>query len=297
MRERELLESIYTRSSGLSALAGVLVGPGDDAAVLQRPTHPVVATVDQLIEGRHFEPGTPPELIARKAVGRSISDAAAMAATPWAALATVAIPPHFHEADALSAHLDRWARAWGAPLVGGDLAATTGPLTLTVTVLAQPSTPRGPVLRSQAQSGDAVYTTGRLGASLPTGRHLHVVPRFAEAIWLARALGPRLGAMIDISDGLGLDAARIARASGLSITLDADRLPLDPVATWREALADGEDYELLFTARGPVPRIVPGLGTPITRIGLVEPGEGCRVRTPTGDLLDASDMGFEHRDA
>lgn len=273
----------------------VRVGPGDDAAVLEAPGAPIAATVDQLIEGRHFERGTMVGLIARKAVGRSISDAAAMAARPWVSLATAAVPPHFREADALFEAMGRWARAWGAPLVGGDLAATTGPLTLTVTVLALCEGARGPVLRSSARPGEGVYATGRLGASLVSGRHLRVVPRFAEALWLARALGDRLGAMIDLSDGLGMDAGRVAEASRVRIALDAERLPLHLEADWRAALSDGEDYELLFTARGPVPRVIPGLGTPVTRVGRVEEGEGCVVRTPAGDEVDASAMGFEHR--
>ncbi|MEO0715721.1 MAG: thiamine-phosphate kinase [Planctomycetota bacterium] len=295
MRERELLAHIYERSKALADAHGVRVGPGDDAAVLEPPRHPIAVTVDQLIEGKHFERGTPVDLIARKAVGRSVSDAAAMVARPWTALATAAVPPHFDEANALFDAMARWSRAWGAPIVGGDIASTTGPLTLTVTVLATCETGPGPALRRNAKPGDGVYVTGRLGGSFASGRHLHVVPRVAEAIYLGRTLSDRLGAMIDISDGLGLDGGRVAEASGVAIAIDAERLPLHFDADWRGALADGEDYELMFTARGAVSRIVPGLGTPISRIGEVTAGSGCGVRTPTGETIDASDLGFEHR--
>ncbi len=295
MRERDLLAHIYERSKAIADAHGVRVGPGDDAAVLEPPAHPIAVTVDQLIEGAHFERGTPVDLIARKAVGRSVSDAAAMVARPWTALATAAVPPHFGQANALFDAMARWARAWGAPIVGGDIASTTGPLTLTVTVLATCETPPGPALRRGARPGDGVYVTGRLGGSFASGRHLHVVPRVPEAIYLGRTLGDRLGAMIDVSDGLGLDAGRVAEASGVGIALDADRLPTHFDADWRGAMSDGEDYELLFTASGPVPRIVPGLGTPISRIGDVVEGASCVVRTPAGETIDAGDLGFEHR--
>lgn len=303
MRERELLQHIYRRSADLAGAFGVRVGPGDDAAVLDAAVvdgapWPMVATTDQLIEDRHFQRGTEVELIARKAVGRSISDAAAMAARPWVALATAAVPPHFGSANGLFDAMARWARAWGAPLVGGDIAATSGPLTLTVTVLGTCETPRGPVLRSEARVGDGVYVTGRLGGSLASGRHLRVTPRVPEAIWLARTVGDRLGAMIDVSDGVGIDAGRLAEASGVAIGLEAAWLPAQFDADWRGALADGEDYELMFTARGRVPRVVPGLGTPISRVGTVaEAADGaaaCRVRTPSGEMLDGAAMGFEH---
>lgn len=259
----------------------------------------MVASTDQLIAGVHFEQATPIDRIARKAIARSLSDLAAMAASPTAALVAAALPPSHPPpfADDLFDAMSRWADHWDCPIVGGDIAATPGPLALTVTVLGQPATPRGPVLRSQARPGDTVYVTGCLGGSFPSGRHLTFEPRLAEARWLADSLGDRLGAMIDLSDGLGLDAQRLAAASGVGIELDANRLPLhDDVASWQRGLGDGEDYELCLTASGELPSRCPATGTPITEVGRTIEGVGCVILLPDGTRRDAARFGFVHRD-
>lgn len=294
MRERQLLQRIAQRSADLThAYPHVLVGPGDDAAVLAPDPRPLVLTTDHTVQHRHFDDDLPLELVARKAVLRSASDIAAMAATPAWALATALLPVGYPHADELFDHMARWARHFNAPLVGGDIATlpkgTHGPITLTVTMGGHAHTP---VLRNTAREGDHAYVTGALGGSLTNQRHALANPRIEEAKQLAH----RIHAMIDLSDGLGIDAARVARASNVRIELDAHAIPIHPDAQGlHAALADGEDYELFFTA--PPNANIPSQinGTPITRVGRVVAGAPAAiVRMPDGSTLDASDQGFEH---
>lgn len=297
MRESELLAHIAARSADLSGSGVVVVGPGDDAAVLRHEGLTLI-TVDHLVAGRHFDPQTATiDQIARKAVARSVSDIGAMAGTPTSGLATGCLPDGYRHGDELFDRMAHWARSHGCPLVGGDIATSSGPLVLTIVVMGQAHSARGPVLRSEAKAGDAVYVTGRIGGSLISGRHLSFEPRVAEGRWLADHLGPRLGAMIDVSDGLGRDAGRIAAASKVRIELRASSLPLHGDADgWRSAAAEGEDYELLFTVReeAALPAAIPETGVPITRIGTVGRGQGCFIVDEAGAQLDAAELGWDH---
>ncbi len=299
MRETELLSHIYRRSADLpEAFSHVVVGPGDDCALVRTPGE-VLLKVDQVIEGRHFVPGTPTELIARKAMARPVSDVAAMAGRPLAALASAAIPESFADADALFDACAGWARRFGCPLVGGDISVTSASLlSLSITVLGVPHPRRGVVLRSGARPGDAIWVTGELGGSLGPnglGRHLTFEPRVDDAEWLADTLGLNLAAMMDLSDGLGIDAGRLASASRVGVRVERDRLPISPSASgWAAALGDGEDYELLFCVRGEqsLPGTTPS-GTRLTRIGTVVEGGGCRLVWASGES-DIAQIGYEH---
>ncbi len=289
MRERELLQRIASRSTDLGAsFAHVLVGPGDDCAVIDAKPHPLLLTTDHLVQHRHFDDSLPLELVARKAIMRSVSDIAAMAGTPSWALATALLPVGYTHADELFDHMARYAREFGCPLVGGDIATlppnADGPISLTVTVGGH--APR-PILRSGARVGDAVYVTGPLGGSLKNNRHALAEPRLA----IAQQLANTIHAMIDLSDGLGIDAARVARASNVRIELDADAIPIHPDAKDLEAaLGDGEDYELLFTA--PADANIPDA---IARIGRVVEGKPATILVlPDGTHRDVSAQGFEH---
>jgi thiamine-monophosphate kinase len=314
LRESELLDHIAAASPGLSAaFPHVLIGPGDDCAVIASGGGgggaSLLLKVDQLVEGRHFQPlpFTPLELVARKAIARAISDIAAMGGRPMACTVGAVLPADFADAKALYDALDKWSRHWSCPLVGGDTAtwatAAHGPIVLSISVIGTPHPSRGPVLRSGADVGDAVYITGRLGGSLDPstghGRHLLFEPRLIEAAWLCGTLGANLHSMMDLSDGLGRDGARMARASNVSLRLTAADIPLSAEAgDWRNAAGDGEDHELLFTAPpsggAGLPRECPETGTPITRIGTVAPGHGIVITDEQGREHDASDMGFEH---
>jgi thiamine-monophosphate kinase len=298
MRESELHRRIYANSRDMRAgFPYVLIGPGDDCAVVKPGAASLLLTVDQVVEGRHFTPGTPVDLIARKVVARSISDIAAMGGTPRWALATGLLPNDFAAAPELTDALHRWSEHWSTPMVGGDIASALAgtPLVLTVTVGGDPHPGRGPVLRSGAKAGDVVYVTGALGGSLLSGRHLSFEPRLREATWLCDTLGEHLHAMIDISDGLGRDAGRIAEASGVRIDLDSAQLPLHPGLTDSEAaIREGEDYELCFTLDSAeiLPARTPQ-GTPLTRIGRVSAGAGC-FTVIDGRSLEISDLGWDH---
>lgn len=301
MRESELLSHIYDRSHDLTAICGqVVIGPGDDTAVVR--THSgdlLLLTTDQLVEGRHYAPlpETPLELVARKAITRNLSDIAAMGGTPTVALAAAVLPHSFDRADELFDQMAQAARQFGAPLVGGDISMSGGPLVLTVTVMGVVHPVRGAVLRSTAQVGDRVFVTGHLGGSLESGRHLSFVPRLGEARSLCDLLGEDLHSMIDLSDGLGIDAGRVATASGVCVELEARLLPLhEGVKGWPHGLGDGEDYELLFTVSPgvDVPGQCPRTGTLLTKIGHVVEGGGCVVITPSGERLDASARGWDH---
>ncbi len=314
MRESDLLRHIAAHGPPPAGAGSVLVGPGDDCAVV-RTAHgdALLLTVDHLIEGRHFQGpvvvgphaavGTPVELVARKALARSLSDVAAMGGTPVWSLATAAFPAGFDDAlaRALFDELHRRAREWACPLVGGDTAtlAAGAALTLTTTLIGTPHARRGPVLRSGARPGDGVWITGRVGGSLASGRHLTFEPRVPEGVWLCDVLGDSLHAMIDTSDGLGRDAGRIAAASRVRVEIDAPSVPLHADAGGvRQACAAGEDYELLFTTDAAGEHALregacPATGTRITRIGTVREGTGCAL-VENGAATDATDLGWDH---
>lgn len=288
-----------------AAFPHVLLGPGDDCAAVRPPGGAMLLTVDQVIERRHFVPGTPLDLVARKAVARSISDLAAMGATPWCALATGALPAGFPQADAdaLCVSIKKWAENWNCPLVGGDLASLpepTSPLMLTVTAIGVAHASGHVATRGGAKPGDHVYVTGALGGSLDRatgmGRHLTFEPRVREAAWLLDTFGTRVHAMIDLSDGLGRDASRIAEASRVRLELDAEAIPRHGgVDDWRAAAGDGEDYELLvcIDPACAVPALIQSTGTRLTRVGSVAPGAGCVVQDGA-DVHDVRAVGWDH---
>ncbi len=275
MHESQLLDLIYARSAGLAGSGGVVVGPGDDCSVVEVGGHRLLLTTDQVVEGRHFEAGTPPGVIARKAVARSISDIAAMGGEPWVGLASGVLPKGYAHADELCAAMHEWGQRFGAPVVGGDIASADGPLMVTASVVGRVTGERGAVLRSGAEVGDLVCVSGLVGSSFASGWHCSFEPRVREALWLVAAYGAGLHAMVDTSDGLGRDAGRVASASGVRIEVDLDRLPLRRAGQdAAEAAGDGEDYELLFTVDAGVSmaQACPETGTPFTVIGRVVEG-------------------------
>ena len=146
--------------------------------------------------------------------------------------------------------------------------------------------------------GDLLAVTGRLGGSLAAdgrGRHLDFPPRIEEAITLADLLGEDLVSMMDVSDGVARDAARLATADGVGVRLEADRLPRNPDCDWRAAIGDGEDYELLFACRREPPAEIDGV--PVTVIGRFEstPGRSGRVVIDAeGDAIEVDGLGWEH---
>ncbi|MDZ4753635.1 MAG: thiamine-phosphate kinase [Phycisphaerae bacterium] len=308
MREFDLLRSVFAKNALLPS--HVLVPPGDDMAVVRTNDPVVLIAVDQIIEGRHVRADTDAALVGRKAITRNCSDVAAMAALPTATVVAVALPPDYgtDRALALFEGLRATADLFGCPLVGGDLAFhedPRAPLVCSVTIMASPAwTGARVITRSGSQLGDGLYVTGRLGGSLDPdggGRHLTFDPRMDEGVALLKDLGARLHAMIDISDGLGRDAAHLLEndsCAGLMIDLDARAIPAHRGVPWQRAVTDGEDYELLFTATGQVPSTV--CGTPVTRIGTVIEraggidGESLVLARDGSNRVDVSRAGWEH---
>ena len=297
MKEFEFIEWIRRQ---VEESPGVVVGPGDDCAVLAVGDETLLITTDQVLDGVHVslaEHGA--ELVGRKAAARAVSDIAAMGGEAIAMVASVAAPAGFSSDDAQA--LYRGLRAVDCPLVGGDVAAwrdRADRLQMTVTVLGRAGEVQ-PVLRSGAKVGDAVCVTGRLGGAWRTRRHLTFIPRLAEGRLLAGRYD--LHAMIDISDGLAADLGHIVTESHVSAEIVAEDIPVhtdareadDPLAA---ALFDGEDYELLFALPAEsADRLVAAqpLDAGVTRIGTIGEGEGMvLVRDGAPEPLAA--RGWEH---
>jgi thiamine-monophosphate kinase len=196
-----------------------------------------------------------PRRVGRKAMSVNLSDIAAMAGVPIAAVVSVGLPRDGGRelAEKLYLGMREAADSFEVPLIGGDTNSWNGPLSISVTVLGE-ATSRGPVLRSGAKIGDWIMVTGPLGGSI-LGHHLDFTPRVREALRLHEAVD--LHAMIDLSDGLAKDLHHICEESGCGAVLFADDIPISPAAhdlsardgksPLEHALGDGEDFELVFT--------------------------------------------------
>jgi thiamine-monophosphate kinase len=256
MTEFELIARL---TQALPTNHSVVVGAGDDCAVLEcgAPDRQLLFKTDAVVEGIHFTRETPPEKVGRKALARCLSDIAAMAGTPDAAVVTIGLPreydPRFIES--LYAGIGALAREHGVAVVGGE--TTTSPERMFVSIALTGHVARGKaVLRSGAKVGDAIFVTGELGGSL-AGRHLDFEPRLAEARWLASHF--KIHALIDLSDGLAGDVRHLLAAAQLGAEISSDTVPVSRAAKLAAkgssiarppllaALTDGEDFELLFT--------------------------------------------------
>ncbi len=312
MRELELLSHIYRSNPKLPP--GVTIPPGDDMGAVSIGGVSVLVTVDQLADGVHFDIAyTSIEKIGRKAITRNLSDVAAMAARPVGAVAAACLPRGFGEANAkaLFDAMHATANSYDCPLIGGDISVWDQKLILTVTVFAE-SDGVEPVLRSGATVGDTVYVTGQLGGSLTTienpmgyTHHLDFTPRIGLARVLASNTDTRPHAMIDLSDGLGLDLTRVCEQSGVCARINTGQLPISPAAgiaartsgrpAWQHAMSDGEDYELCFTASASLPRQIDGVSiTPIGTIIEQQAGPRVLIKLPDGTRVDTADLGWEH---
>jgi thiamine-monophosphate kinase len=317
MGEFDLLDRFRARLP--AGHARLLVGSGDDAAVTV-PGGATATSVDAAVDGVHFRRAwATPAQIGGKALAAGLSDLAAMGAGPGEAYIALGVPPDFGEEaclELLDGVLDVAGRN-DMVIAGGDL-VRSAVLTVCVTAVGHAESAEDLVTRSGARPGDAVVVTGELGAAA-AGLALLQRPELEEMAGLAdadalrkrqlegccrpaegRALAAAgASAMIDLSDGLAADAGHIAVAGGLSLEIDAGLLPLaagvteiadaageDPLVL---AANGGEDYELLACL--PEERVAEGvrrlgeLGTPLTRVGRVVPGEGAAVRLPDGRRL------------
>ncbi|HKB69468.1 MAG TPA: thiamine-phosphate kinase [Thermoanaerobaculia bacterium] len=277
------------------------VGIGDDAAVLDVPRGRYVATTDTLVEGIDFLRRELPRAVGRRAAAANLSDLAAMGADPEGYLLTIGLGPGRGAAYALAVARGVLAkmRPFGALLWGGDL--SRAPATF-VTICLVGRAER-PVLRSGARPGDRIFVTGTPGAAAkalarrrsrkgkaPEARekpYLDPEPRIAFARELARRRWA--SAMIDVSDGLGKDAHRLARSSGVRLALAG--IPAETLAS------ASDDFELLFTAPARraegIVALARRLGTPVAAIGRVEPGRGV-VREAGARRRAVPERGYDH---
>ena len=243
--EDRLLEQLLPL---LPAGKDVVAAVGDDCAVIapRERRALLLLKTDCVVEGVHYEKKADPAAVGWKAMMRPLSDFAAMSGRPEFALVTVILRKETTVAwvKKLYGGLTRAATKFGVTIVGGETSSTRGPTAVSVYVSGSVEKERL-VRRSGGKKGDALFVTGRLGGSI-RGKHLNFVPRIVESRWLTRHFS--VHAMMDISDGLGVDLPRLALASKLGYSIDREKLPLNPGCTIENALSDGEDYELLFAA-------------------------------------------------
>ena len=309
--ERELVDWLSKRipQHRTVSVGLVAVGLGDDAAVL-RPTPgcETVVTTDMLMDGVDFVMSeVEPQEIGRKALAVNLSDLAAMAARPVAAFVSLALPrtlPLGFVQQMYEGMLQLAAR-FDVALAGGDTNTWPGPLAISVTAIGEVDAGKA-WLRSGAKPGDALLVTGTLGGNI-LGRHLHFEPRVAEAIAIAKQY--EVHAAMDISDGLSLDLARMAHASGCGAEIDLASVPIalaahdlsrqrdDGVSPLEHALSDGEDFELLL-AMSPVEaaRLLRDrpLGVWLTQIGRFVETLGLFAVDHHGHRAPLVPRGYEH---
>ncbi len=288
-----------------SASSGVLVGIGDDTAVLAPPAGggKLLATVDMMVEGVHFNlDWMEPEALGHKALAINLSDIAAMGGAPLYALVSLALPARL--SDELIERFYRGMKAlavrFGVGVVGGNLTRTEGPFVVDVTVLGAAT--ENICLRSGTKAGDLVAVTGELGVSAAgldllrkrgkaaageaaVRRHLMPEPRVEEGKALARS--GVVTSMIDVSDGLASELHHLAKSSGVGVLIDETKIPGN--LEW--AVGGGEDYELLFTiARG---KVAPSVAHTI--IGEVTAAaEGVRWKRADGKIETLAARGWDH---
>ncbi len=301
----------------------VVVGPGDDAAVVEPVRGSLeVLTTDVQVEGVHFDHRfVAPDAIGHRALAVNLSDLAAMGARPRVALLSLVLPDALDVAvvDGLLDGLLALAALHRVAVVGGNISRSPGPLVVDVTATGTVRR-RRLLTRAGARPGDGVYVTGTIGdalvglVSLQRGgsrelaeqqrRYLRPDPRVRAGIGLAGARAA--SACMDLSDGLADAVRQVAEASHVGMVLDAGALPItDVVRHWHEeegrdavtgALGGGDDYELLFT----VPRarerrlraVRQAVNVPVTRIGVVTREPRLSLRTAEGER--PLPEGFEH---
>ncbi len=312
----------------LPASERVTVGPGDDAAVVRVEGGDLVVTTDLVVEGVDFLPETDPEAIGRRALAVNLSDLAAMGARPEFFLLSIGFQAQRGEGFPLAVARGALSRArpLGVDLVGGDLSSSPQ----TIVSIALWGRADRPALRSGAKAGDLLFISGfpgRAAAGLSLALGLAQEPggsaglgseQAGELLAAYRDPEPRVAlglelsrrrlwsAAIDVSDGTGVDAARLARASGLRAVIERERLPVSPALEAFAALqkkdafgwilGGGDDYELLFAAPKSALAAIGRLSSrevPITRIGRLEKGEGVVLRDGRKDT-DIASLGYDH---
>jgi thiamine-monophosphate kinase len=251
----------------------VIAGAGDDCAVVTPAGAGklLLLKTDAVVEGVHFTSAAKPADVGWKAMARPLSDFAAMSGVPQFALVSLIAPAdtRVQWVAAFYRGAAKVAAAFDVAIVGGETSRTTGPVAISVNIAGWVERKRW-LARSGGKPGDQLYVTGRLGGSLG-GRHLRFTPRIRESRWLTENF--KVHAMMDLSDGLGADLPRLARASDVGFEVDEEALPRHRGCSIEAAISDGEDYELLFAIAPAEAKDLPGRWRtkfpqlPLTRIG------------------------------
>jgi thiamine-monophosphate kinase len=304
--ERELISWLRDRLPPHPLLR---LGPGDDAAVLRMAgVDECVATVDLLTDHVDFDLSrVNPRRAGRKALAVNLSDLAAMAAKPLAALIAVALPRQgaMDLAVALCEGMFPLAEQYDLAIAGGDTNTWDGPLAISITLLGA-VTPRGPLRRGGAKPGDRIVVTGSFGGSI-LGRHLDFEPRVREALALHARYDLHAG--IDVSDGLSLDLSHILEESRCGAVLNTDAVPLsddarrlaerlaDGSTPLDHALSDGEDFELILAVPADEARKMldqQPLSVPLTDIGELVSEPGLWQTDRSGVRRPLAPRGWQH---
>ncbi|MDD5135629.1 MAG: thiamine-phosphate kinase [Phycisphaerae bacterium] len=297
--ETELVK-YFAAKGGLSA-ARFPIGIGDDMAQVKLPGGgSVLITTDMLLDGTHFDTKkASPEQIGYKAMATSLSDCAAMATIPLAAVVAVALPRNFGEGKLKRLHkgILKTAKKYNCPLIGGDMTSWSKSLAINVAMLSIVGATK-PVKRSTAKVGDVICVTGSLGGAI-VKRHFEFIPRIKESLVIAKA---GASAMIDISDGLSTDLNHICRLSKKGAIVEAARIPVSREAKkfaepLKSALNDGEDFELLFTISQKNFEYLKKhwrFNGKLTAIGKITKSGAVKIKMPGNRIADLLPCGFDH---
>lgn len=287
----------------------------DDAAVLEVGGRTLVLTKDMLVEGVHYRADDPPEDVAWKLLAVNLSDLAAKTARPVGVLLGFTLADDEWDgafADGLRAALE----AFGVPLLGGDTVTAAGPRVLSLTAIGEAQGPVPP--RTGVKVGDLLWVSGSIGdaglglamlngAFAPDEALVRRYRRPRPRLEAGMKLGLVVTAMMDVSDGLLIDAARMAHASAAGVTIELDDVPLSEALLAAaggarkarlRAVTAGDDYELLFAAPADASPQILGIaeqiGLPLTRIGRFEKGAGLSL-TQAGEAVPLPPrLGYEH---
>ncbi len=264
-------------------------GLNDDAAHLKIGTQTLILTHDSMAEGTHFRADADMADVAWKLVASNLSDLAAKGAEPVGLLLSYSLGGG---EERFLQGLRDVTEAYDAPLLGGDTIAASGTRTYGLTAIGRATFDPVP-LRSGAMQGDALYVTGTLGRAMlgfeGNADHAEAFNRPRPLLSQGRLLAPHVTAMMDVSDGLLLDAFRMAEASEVSLAINSEAVPVAARARAEECMRWGDDYELLFTLPQNVQSPVPA-----TQIGSVEPRGFAPLMLSGSPIVNAQGLGFSH---